>query len=235
MPDIAQNVLLYVPFGIFGAWLLREIPWSRAALFFALMVLALAYSATMELLQRMLASRIPSLLDVIANVGGTAAGAVMATPVEQALARASASLRRTGFFDGSARYAFAVILVTIIVAAWYPFDVTLDVSTLGERTRAFRRDPWLWPSAATLLAQGASFALLAVITVLCVPKLRKLSAPVAIAFALVTAVVVDLGQLGMGSQPIGLAGLSSQSAGACVGAAAGAIVMFVRGTEYVAA
>jgi hypothetical protein len=43
----------------------------------------------------------------------------------------------------------------IVLAAWYPFDVTLDVSTLSERTRAVRLDPWLWPGTAEFLTQGA--------------------------------------------------------------------------------
>jgi len=128
-----------------------------------------------------------------------------------------------------------VLLATIVVAAWYPFDITLDISTLSERTRAVRRDPWLWQGASQLWMQGARYGLLAAATVFCLPKLSKWAVPVAIVFAVLIAVVVDLGQLGMSSQPIGLAAFASQAVGAFAGAGAALLVTLVRGREYAAA
>jgi len=235
LPDIAQNVLLYVPFGIFGAWALRESRLTRSAQVLSLVAVALAYSATMELLQMLLAGRIASTLDVIANVVGTAAGIVLATPVEQSLAIAADQARRTGLLSTPARYALAAILAIIFVAAWYPFDVTLDISALGDRTRAIRRDPWLRPTAFELWMQGARFCLLAAITAFCLPKLGRWAVPVAAVLAVVIAVIVDAGQLAMGAQPIGLAAFVSQVAGSFAGAAAALVVTLARGTEYAAA
>ncbi len=235
LPDIAQNVLLYIPFGIFGVWVLRGSRLTRSAQVLSLVAGAFAYSATMEFLQMLLAGRIASTLDVIANVVGTAAGIVVATPVEQSLSIAADQARRTGLLSTPARYVLAAIVAMIFVAAWYPFDVTLDISTLGDRTRAIRRDPWLRPAAFELWTQGARFCLMAAMTAFCLPKLGRWAVPVAAVFAVVIAVIVDAGQLAMGSQPIGLASFASQVAGAFAGAAAALLVMLARGREYAAA
>src|SRR5688572_24656621 len=70
LPDIAQNVLLYIPFGVFGVWALRRDGLSRTVLFVSIVVIAAIYSSIMELLQFPSPSRIASPLDVIANVLG---------------------------------------------------------------------------------------------------------------------------------------------------------------------
>ena len=235
LPDIAQNVLLYIPFGIFGVWVLRGWGLTRWACVLSLVAGAFAYSATMELLQMLLAGLIASTLDVIANVVGTAAGIAIAAPVERSLATATNQVRRTGLLSAPARYVLAAIVAMIVVAAWYPFDVTLDISTLGDRTRAIRYDLWLRPTAFELWMQGARFCLVAAITVLCLPRLGRWAAPVAAVITVVLAVIVDAGQLAMGSQPIGFAAFVSQVAGSFAGAAAALVVTLARGSEYAAA
>jgi hypothetical protein len=123
------------------------------------------------------------------------------------------------------------VLAAIVIAAWYPFDVTLDISTLSERTRAVRLDPWLRPSSSELFAQAGRFFVLAAVMTLCLPGLSRRAAPVAAVAAAVTiAGVVDLGQSAMGSQPIGVSALLSQSAGSLAGAAVAFGVTLVRGT-----
>ena len=148
---------------------------------------------------------------------------------------ATGQIRRTGLFNTPASYLLMVLLATIVMAAWYPFDITLDISTLSERTSAVRRDPWLWPGASRLWMQGARYGLLSATTVFCLPKLSKWAAPVALLFAVLMAVVVDLGQLGMSAQPIGLAAFAAQAVGAFAGAAVALLVTLVRDREYAAA
>src|SRR5688572_16745165 len=70
VPDIAQNVLLYVPFGVFGVWTLRHNSSTGLALWARVAVIAVGFSSAMELLQLLSASRIGSPLDVLANVVG---------------------------------------------------------------------------------------------------------------------------------------------------------------------
>lgn len=230
IPDIAQNVLLYIPFGMMTVWALRGSPRGRPALYLLVLALAFVYSSVMELLQMRFAGRIASPLDVFSNVGGALIGAVAAGRTEQALQYVIDAARRTGLFTADARYVLAAVLAAIVIAAWYPFDVTLDVSTLSERTRAVRRDPWLWPSSLELFAQAARYFVLGAVMALCLPGLSRRAAPVAALLTVMIAGVVDLGQSAMGSQPIGVAALLSQSAGGLAGAAAAFGVTLARGT-----
>ncbi len=235
MPDIAQNVLLYIPFGVLGVWALRRDATSGTALSVRVIAIAVAYSSAMELLQLLSASRTASPLDVGANVVGAGAGVMAAAQAERAFGVAVERVGSTGLLTAPARYVLAAVSATIVVAAWYPFDVTLDVSTLGDRTRAVRLDPWLWPGTAELLGQGARFFVLAAVLTASMTGLARRAAPVAALAAASAAIVIDLGQLAMGSHPIGGAALVAQVAGACAGAVAAFVVTFARGTWYAAA
>jgi VanZ family protein len=235
VPDIAQNVLLYIPFGVFGAWTLRRNSSTGLALWSRVTVIAVGFSSTVELLQLLSASRIASPLDVLANVVGASAGAVAAEPIERMLVAAAERVRPTGLLTAPARYALLAVLAAIVVAAWYPFDVTLDVSTLSHRTRPVRLDPWLRTSTAALWEQGVRFFVLAAVLTVCLPRLGRGAAPVAAVAAVAAAIVIDLGQLAMGAYPVGVAVLLSQAAGAGAGAGAATAVALVRRTWYAAA
>jgi VanZ family protein len=235
LPDLAQNLLLYIPFGTLGVWALRRSRPPEPALLVRVVAIAFVYSIAMELLQMLSATRIASPVDVIANVLGACTGAMAAERADRALASAVERVRPTGLLDAPARYALTAVLAAIVVAAWYPFDVTLDISTLSDRTRAVRLDPWLWPGTAELWEQGARFFVLAGVLVASLPGLAWRAAPVAAVAAAAAAMVTDLGQLAMGSQPIGGAALLSQAAGGCAGAGAAFVVTFARGTWYAAA
>lgn len=232
LPDIVQNVLLYIPFGTLGVWALRP---RTAYEYVRLIAVAFVYSAAMELLQTLSASRIASPLDVIANVLGTAIGAAAAGRAERTLAITLERVRVTGLPAAPARYVLAAVAAAIVFAAWYPFDITLDVSTLSERTRAVRRDPWLRPEMAELWGQGIRFFVLGAITTLCLPGLARRAAPVAAVAGIAAAVVIDAGQLAMGSKPIGGAALLSQAAGSGLGAVAVFGAELARRTWYAAA
>lgn len=228
-PDIVQNILLYVPFGILAVWAVSRSGSMRPGHHVAIVAVACAYSAVMELMQTRFAARIPSLLDVIANGIGALIGALAAAPAERALGVALNGLRRTGLTVARARYALAALLAAIVIAAWYPFDVTLDVDTLSTRTAAVRHDPWLWPaSGGTLVLAGTVFFVLAAVIATCLPRLGKRAGPVAAVASVVIAAAVDLGQLAMGSRPTGVAVFVSQAAGGCAGAAFAALVRATR-------
>jgi VanZ family protein len=220
LPDIAQNMLLYIPFGICGVWALRRDSSSRRGLVARVAAIAVVYSSTMELLQLGSPSRFASSLDVLANAAGAWAGAVSSDATERALRIAADSVRPTGLLTEPARYLLAAALAAIVLTAWYPFDVTLDVSTLSDRTRAVRQDPWLSTGSTELWTQGGRFFVLAALLTACLPGLAKHAAWVAALAAMTIAVIVDLGQLAMGSHPVGGAVLLSQAAGAGAGAAA---------------
>jgi VanZ family protein len=219
IPDIAQNVLLYVPFGTLAVLSLQGHR-STTTVRVGVIALAAAYSALMESLQLYSASRIASALDVVANVAGASIGVAIAGVVRRFIIRTMLMLRPTGLFDTRARFALLFLLAAIGAVAWSPFDITLDVSTLSERTRPVRQDPWLQPGGHELAIHAVSYFVFAVTVAACLPRLRRRAPLVAFVVAVAAAIVIDLGQLAMGSRPIGLAALLSQAAGAGLGAGA---------------
>ena len=180
--------------------------------------------------------RFTSPLDVIANSAGAAIGAAAAGLVERVISFFTKVAGRAGLLNAPARIPLIVVFAAIVALAWYPFVVPLDVSPLAERTRPRRADPWCSLSGVQLMAQAARFALVAGLLTACLRGL-SLSAAVAIAVtvSVAAAVIVDAGQVAMGSQPIGLAGLASQSLGALGGAIGSALFAVLRGTRYAAA
>ena len=85
-----------------------------------------------------------------------AVGAIAADASGASLRRCAVDgVRSTGLLAAPARYVLAATLAAIVLAAWYPFDVTLDVSTLSDRTRAVRLDPWLRPGSARTVGDRA--------------------------------------------------------------------------------
>lgn len=233
LPDIVQNLLLYLPFGIFGvlAWR-RKTPAGRRVKL-EVTALAAAFSTGLELLQLLSGTRTASPMDVAANTAGTLIGAFAAEWLENALGRPVSLV--AGIGQPRMRAAVGAVVIAICAVAWYPFDVTLDVSTLSERTRALRGDPWLMPGMTELWWQAARFAVLGGLAAAWLSGSIRYAAPLAAAGAAMIAVLVDVGQLGMGSQSIGLAGLASQAAGAVCGAAVAVFWLALRRTRYAAA
>jgi VanZ family protein len=231
-PDFIQNLLLYLPFGTLGVWALRQHGRSEGAMRMRVIGLAAACSTIIEWLQLYSASRITSPLDVLANVAGASAGAMSSRPVEHIVATVGEWLRPTGLFQAPARFALAIAFVLACAMAWYPFDITLDVSTLSDRTRAVRQDPWMQPQTSELLAQLARYFILAGILTASLPGLRRRAPLVAALLTTAAAIVIDLGQLAMGSQPIGLTALLAQAAGGCAGAAAGFVATAAGNAWY---
>ena len=75
--DVAQNVLIYVPFGVFGVLSLRDTyprHWIRLVL--RIVGLAMLFSAANEALQLYTLDRVASLIDIVSAVIGAGVGGV---------------------------------------------------------------------------------------------------------------------------------------------------------------
>lgn len=75
--DVLTNVLAYLPLGLLLVLAWRGASFSAAAVGLATLA-GTAFSFSMELLQSLMPSRVPSLLDVAVNTAGTFMGAVLA-------------------------------------------------------------------------------------------------------------------------------------------------------------
>lgn len=221
--DVAQNFVVYLPFGILGVLTLRQRRHTLLASVTEVAVITALFSLIIEVSQLYTINRIASLTDVLVAVIGAAAGGAIAGPAARIAERAADAARPSGVFESPDRPVLIALVIALAIVAWWPFDPTLDVSTLAARWRATERDPWMI-DGVTAGVQALLYAWLSLAVAVCSYRLSTLKGMfVGVAAATTAAVVIDAGQLAMGSQPIGFAGLGSQIAGAIAGGTAFAV------------
>jgi len=149
IPDEVQNVLLFIPFGTLGVLAARSR--HRPGLSRVLWVTGLAagLSASVETIQLFSADRVTSVGDVTTNVAGAILGGLAALAGRDILDYAMRRLRTTGITDTETFYPAMVFAVLLCVAAWEPFDVTLDVGSFVGKLRMLHHDVWQYSGVLT--------------------------------------------------------------------------------------
>jgi VanZ family protein len=221
VPDFTQNVLLFLPFGIIGAIRLRSA--SRSGLTTVVVVGAAgaALSASIEALQLLTVDRVTSLSDVVANTLGALAGVIGAKVMGRQSGRWLKQLSSTGILGQPSSYSALVAAIVICVAAWQPFDATLDVGSVVAKIRALLRDPW---QSGPLTDEGIAavqYMIFAWVTASLAAELR-LRRPVRIAalVGFVAAFGLEACQLIIGSRMPSLEDATVRAAAVIVGLAA---------------
>ncbi|MCK6550167.1 VanZ family protein, partial [Myxococcota bacterium] len=152
IPDLVQNVVLFLPFGFFGALGLTRA--RRATVLGGATIvglLGLALSVIVEALQTMSAERTSSTSDVVTNTAGAVLGAIGGLVWARALDRRVAALVRAILREQPGMLVLLASTAAVIAAALGPFLPTLDVSALRAAARALLDDPWGSKDLATLL------------------------------------------------------------------------------------
>ena len=141
IPDVVQNLLLFLPFGALG---MLAVPASRRSPGRVAWVtlLGAGCSAGVETLQLFTLDRITSLADVTWNTLGTLAGALGASGLALTAGALVAQARSRGLTATRAFYPAAMAVLLVCVAAWEPFDVTLDLGTVLTKAHALAGDVW---------------------------------------------------------------------------------------------
>ena len=141
IPDVVQNIALFIPFGALGVIAFRQ---QRSALTAIIRTAALAavLSAAVETLQLFEPDRTTSVSDFCANVAGALFGAAAAAALIRSSRVATLQLRARKLIDVPQFYPLLVAVIVLLAAAWEPFDFTLDVGTLVSKVRALQVDPW---------------------------------------------------------------------------------------------
>src|SRR5688500_2793380 len=125
--DILRNVLAYAPLGLLVALAASSRTVTNRV---ALAVLAAAaLSISMEMLQHWIPSRVASVFDVIANVCGSAAGALVAKGITLPPVR---QWRMTWFKPGRLADVGLIVLATWALSQWSPLVPSLEISNLGQ-------------------------------------------------------------------------------------------------------
>jgi VanZ family protein len=135
--NFAGNVLLFCPFGFFGAGSVFSAPRRAAAQVIGaavLVTLSVALSFAIEFVQVFVPGRTPSLADVTAQTAGMSIGLAGWLLVARDIHR-WAGRRRSDRKHGALHLALLVFAAGRVVTMLLPLDVTLDLGLLAEKYR----------------------------------------------------------------------------------------------------
>jgi VanZ family protein len=137
IPDVLSNILLFVPFGFF--WVGGEFPRygiSRpVTAMFTTGVLGLLFGSVIEFGQTFSPGRIASILDAFCNGIGSAFGALAGSLLFRTAAGKLASMLLQLLRQRPSVVLLVLLLLATIADAYYPFQITLDVSTLWHNLK----------------------------------------------------------------------------------------------------
>lgn len=141
IPDAVQNVLFFVPFGVLGM-LAAGLKSMRAFRVLLVTAAGAALSLFVEVLQLFESDRVASTADLMTNTAGAFAGAVMALAGRSAVLAGFERLRSAGLAGVREFRPLAIWSVVLLVTAWQPFDVTLELGTVATKVRSLQSNLW---------------------------------------------------------------------------------------------
>jgi len=141
IPDIVQNILLFIPFGIFGFLTLHRRR-SNAAVGMCVIILGSFLSLTVEAFQLATSDRTTSITDLITNTTGSAVGIIATWVFLGLLARVADLNAIKVYFNSKFSFAFVIAAVIVIAGTFQPFDFSLDVGQTGSKVRTLLNHPF---------------------------------------------------------------------------------------------
>lgn len=143
VPDIVQNLLLFFPFGVLGV--LAGWPDTRSSVSRIAIVTALGgtLAFVVEAFQLFTLDRVSSVTDAASNTLGTYLGACSVQWLRRGVSPSGfEQSTEEGLFRARTFYPVVVAAIIVCVAAWVPFDATLDVGTVVPKLRTLYSHPW---------------------------------------------------------------------------------------------
>jgi VanZ family protein len=154
LPDAIGNIALYVPLGILLHTVLRRRFGRRILGAFATVLGGAALSAGVEWLQAYSPARVSSLIDLVANVLGTAVGVAIASAFGSLVPGLLGAL----LYDLRHRPATAALKAycgLLVIFATMPFTFSFDTQRLAEAYKASSFVPFATPPAEQAVAERA--------------------------------------------------------------------------------
>ena len=202
LSDIVSNILLFVPFGILSVWT-RTADGIDRTRFLAILYATLAgllFAIIIESAQTVAPGRDPSIRDALCNGVGTFIGAACGT----ALIRRYRRYLQSGFIRillrAPSSLLLAYLLCGILIDSYFPFDVTLDLSSLWHNLKRSEVFPFrsmsygYWFNLS--VEKGISYGVIAFIVAL---NLQRFSLPLTAGLAwlvtVVSAVAIETGKI----------------------------------------
>lgn len=138
IPDVVQNILLFLPFGFFGFLSMARKKTIRILLITCIGAL---FSVSIEVLQLFTCDRTTSVTDFVTNTTGTFLGALAAFTALLIFSEiiASSSFRR--YCHAFSFYPLMIACAIVVLGTLQPFDFTLDVGSVWPKVKAFMHDP----------------------------------------------------------------------------------------------
>jgi glycopeptide antibiotics resistance protein len=218
--DTVQNVLLFLPFGVFGVLAIGDrVRWAVTRIAIVTGLAALL-SVSIETLQLFITDRTTSVSDAVTNTVGAFGGALVAHAAVHVGRRAIHRLRALGLSEVPSFYPMMIASIVLCLAAWEPFDVTLDVGSLIGKVHALRAHPWQFD---ILSDEGVEIVRYALFVLAGSSWLRQLgarrAAGVAALAGIGAAFMLEASQWVIASRMPGLEDAMVHAGGAVVGAA----------------
>ncbi|MDO8631830.1 MAG: VanZ family protein, partial [Phycisphaerales bacterium] len=154
LPDAIGNIALYVPLGIVLHTVLRRRFGRRILYAFATVLCGAALSAGVEWLQAYSPARVSSLIDLVANVLGTAVGVAIASAFGSLVPGLLGAL----LYDIRHRPTSAALKAycgLLVVFATMPFTFSFDTQRLAEAYKTSAFVPFATPPAEQAAAERA--------------------------------------------------------------------------------
>ncbi|MEO6096842.1 MAG: VanZ family protein [Fibrobacteria bacterium] len=137
--DIAQNILLFLPFGFLGYF--STVHKGSRLKKLAIVLLGAALSVSVEFLQMFSLTRWPAFSDVEFNTLGTALGLFTGVALKKSVLGFKSHPEARRFLDADSAFPAFIFFVLTVVGCWAPFDFTLSYGTLLDHIESLWRDP----------------------------------------------------------------------------------------------
>jgi glycopeptide antibiotics resistance protein len=140
IPDIVQNVLLFIPFGFLGYLSLiekRSIP-----KLIAIVLLGTGLSTMVEFLQVFSWTRYSALSDVVTNTVGTAVGLFAGIALKRSVMEFKSHPETVRLVKAESVFPAFIFLVLAVVGCWEPFDFSLDPGMAWDKIKPLLHDPF---------------------------------------------------------------------------------------------
>ena len=137
LPDVASNILLFVPFGILCTWVRMAKGTSTRALprILLTVIYGLLFGLAIELGQTFSPWRSPSLLDAVCNGTGAFIGAVSGRVLFCAFERSINTSSLEVLRRQPSLLVLGYLLLGVLMDSFYPFAVTLDLSAIWQNLK----------------------------------------------------------------------------------------------------
>jgi len=137
IPDIVSNILLFIPFGGLVAGARLKVPIARSLCVNAALAggLGLIFGLTIEAGQVFAPDRTCSLIDVMCNTLGAMVGGLFGSLIYRSGSNRSTEKILRIIRERPATALLTLLVFMLIADAFYPFEPTLDVSTVWENLK----------------------------------------------------------------------------------------------------